>query len=66
MVSNRGGKQMKFYCDYCSNQKTETVFPNLLKTNQATIMESIMVCNNHKQNAIAKLVKQKMYKEASK
>jgi hypothetical protein len=57
---------MKFYCDYCSNQKTETVFPNLLKTNQATIMESIMVCNDHKQNAIAKLVKQKMYKEASK
>ncbi len=55
---------MKFYCDYCSNQRTETVFPNLLSTNQETIMEGIMVCTDHKQNGIAKLVKQKMYKEA--
>jgi hypothetical protein len=54
---------MKFYCDYCSKEKTENVFPNLLKTNQETIMEGIMVCNDHKQNAIAKLIKQKMYRE---
>jgi len=53
---------MKFYCNYCSNQKTEIIFPNLLKTNQATIMEGIMVCDEHKKNAIAKLVKQKMLK----
>ena len=54
---------MKFYCDYCSKEKTKNVFPNLLKTNQETIMEGIMVCNDHKQNAIAKLIKQKMYRE---
>ena len=46
---------MKFYCDYCSKEKTENVFPNLLKTNQETVMEGIMVCNDHKQNAISKL-----------
>ena len=53
---------MKFYCDYCSKEKTKNVFPNLLKTNQETVMEGIMVCNDHKQNAISKLIKQKMYK----
>jgi hypothetical protein len=56
---------MKFYCDYCLKESTGGVFPNLLKTNQETIMEGIMVCNDHKQNAIAKLVKQKMYKEGN-
>ena len=56
---------MKFYCDYCLKESTGGVFPNLLKTNQETIMEGIMVCNDHKQNAISKLIKQKMYKVVS-
>ena len=54
---------MKFYCNYCSKQKTNTVFPNMLKTNQETIMESISTCDEHKSLAINKLIKQKMYKE---
>ena len=56
---------MKFYCDYCSKEKTTIVFPNLLKTNQETIMNGIAVCDNHKEMAVAKLIKSKMYKEAS-
>ena len=56
---------MKFYCDYCSKEQTTIVFPNLLKTNQETIMNGISVCDNHKQMAVAKLTKLKMYKEAS-
>ena len=56
---------MKFYCDYCSKEKTISVFPNLLKTNQETIMNGIAVCDNHKEMAVAKLIKSKMYKEAS-
>jgi hypothetical protein len=54
---------MKFYCDYCSKERTDSVFPNLLKTNQETIMNGIMVCDDHKQSAIAKLIRLKMYKE---
>lgn len=57
---------MKFYCDYCSKEKTISVFPNLLKTNQEIVMNGISVCNNHKQTAIKKLIKLKMYKEITK
>ena len=53
---------MKFYCDFCSKERTDSVFPNLLKTNQQTIMNAFMVCDNHKQTAISKLTKSKMYK----
>lgn len=55
---------MKFYCDFCSNERIDSVFPNLLKTNQETIMNAYMVCDTHKSTAIAKLTKKKMYKEA--
>ena len=57
---------MRFYCDYCSKEKTNSVFPNLLKTNQETIMNGISVCDHHKQTAITKLINLKMYKEITK
>jgi len=57
---------MRFYCDYCSKEKTNSVFPNLLKTNQETIMNGIAVCDQHKQTAITKLINLKMYKETNK
>lgn len=46
---------MKFYCDYCGQQKTQTIFPSGLMSNQQKIMAGIMVCDNHKENAMKQL-----------
>jgi hypothetical protein len=53
----QGGQLMKFYCDYCAKQKTETIFPIGLMSNQKKIMAGIMVCDSHKENAIKQLTK---------
>jgi hypothetical protein len=53
---------MTSICNYCLKKSTVGIFPNLLKTNQETIMNGILVCDDHKQLAISKLTKLKMYK----
>ena len=56
---------MNFNCAYCGNRKTQTIFPNCSSfSNQDKIMNGIMVCDNHKQKAVNKLVSLKMYMEA--
>ena len=57
---------MKFYCDYCSKEKTISVFPNLLKTNQETIMNGIAVCDNHKETEIKEFIEDKCSKKSLK
>jgi hypothetical protein len=49
---------MKFYCDYCAKQKTQTIFPIGSMSNQQKIMAGIMVCDSHKENAIKQLAKE--------
>jgi hypothetical protein len=46
---------MKFYCEYCGKQKTQSVFPSGSMSNQQKIMAGIMVCDDHKERAINQL-----------
>jgi hypothetical protein len=50
------------YCHYCSKKGIDLVLPNLLRTNQEIIMNSIIVCEGHKELGIKQLTKEKIYK----